>query len=173
MAPTLSGCLDPPPEYTVPDPVPPVLIVDQIVPKTTTIVQTNFPTVSFIVPFRADDAGQALYALFVPDMPAGPISTSKAHGGPVVADPRPFAEQTGRSVTFPDPGWTWQADQVSPGCHTMTMILSRLNNLDFTTKIGVVTIKDDLATAQITWLLALGPSAKCGTWPDPGAGSSP
>lgn len=171
MAPTLSGCLDPPPEYTVPDPVPPVLIVDQISPLTTSVVHTNSARVPFIVPFRADDAGQALYSLFVPDMPAGPISTSKVHGGLVPADPRPFAEQTNRRVEFPDSGWDWS--EVGQGCHTMTMILSRLNNLDFTTKIGVVTIKDDLAAAQVTWLLSLGPLVDCGKWPDPGVVGSP
>ena len=170
MAPALTGCFDPTPEYTVPDPVPPVIDVSDTKPATTIVYSTNTESVNFNVPFRADDAGETLLAYFIPDIPPRakpPIANLE----PVIPDPRPFAEQTGRAVTF---NWNWyNPPTLDVGCHTMTMILARASNI--VTTAGVVDVVDPLEAAQVTWFLALSRAsqqADCASWPNASTGNT-
>jgi hypothetical protein len=170
MTPALSGCLDPPPEYQVPDQVPPVIMTDNLVPATSSLNRPNTEPVTFTVPFRADDAGEGLLGYFLVDIPSGKprIQTPAV---PINADPRPFAEQTDRSFSFP---WTW-SKTVNPGCHILTLILSHRSNFDTTN--GDVDVRDPTKAAYATWFFELSdPSSAvppCGNWPDPSTGASP
>jgi hypothetical protein len=142
------GCIDSPPEYSVPDPVPPVLIVSRADPPPTVVTAISQPPVDFNVPFRSDDL-EGLKAYFLLDLqPAEPGVDYQAVQKelPVPADSRPFAEQVNRKVEYP---WTWSAGGgPAPGCHTMTMILSHVSNF-----VEEYVVRDDLDSAQMTWFL--------------------
>ncbi len=150
----VDGCVDAPPDYSVPSLVPPVLITSQIDPATTGVasVPATASTFDFDVPFRADDGGQDLHAYFVIDLdPTKDVSpTSDVDDNAVPSDPRPFAEQTGREVSE-----AWQLPDNRPvGCHTITMILSPHDNF-----VRSYETRDPLDAAQVTWFLDfLGPT---------------
>jgi hypothetical protein len=141
------GCVDSPPQYTEPARIPPVIVMDQVQPSPTSIYITPTHQVQFDIPFRADDAGRKLVARFVLDIEIGaPESVKQVNIAP---DPmgRPFAEQGLDRVV--DYKWPW--NDSNAGCHTMTAIISDVNNF---TDIGGVT-SDDLDEARVTWFLWL------------------
>jgi hypothetical protein len=163
-----TGCFDPPPEYSVPIQVPPVVDTASVVPPTTgvTTVTAGVDTLTFTVPFRADDGGEEMLAYFVEDIPTttdpGAVLAQPVHIPP---DPRPFSEQK-RSVV-----WPWAVPKLDSksdptGCHTVTMILSLKSN--FT---GLYGTTDELATARVTWFLdirdpnAVSTTSTCGPYP--------
>lgn len=162
----LSGCLDAPPEYRVPDQVPPVIMTDDVTPSTSGV---NHPsaTVPFTVPFRADDAGEGLLAYFILDISSGKPKFASVIDHPTIpvnADPRPFAEQEKRTVVFP---WNWSTS-TSAGCHTVTLILSHESN--FNTRDGAVDVLEPTKAARVTWFFELADattSVSCGDWPPP------
>jgi hypothetical protein len=166
MAPALTGCLDAPPAYQVPDLVPPVIMTDKLDPPTSSLVRPSSRLVKFNVPFRADDAGEGLLAYFILDIPAGNPKFDHVVGNPVqiVPDPHPFAEQTKRSFDF-----SWALTNVDVGCHTLTLILSHEGNFDF--KTGEVKVKEPTAAAYATWFFELSPP--CGDWPNARTGTAP
>jgi hypothetical protein len=154
---TAAGCVDPPPQYSAPDLMPPVIIGAQVDPPTATV--TNIPAAAqefpFTVPFRADDGGQEIVAWFVRDLDLNDVAKSIILTTVYPpGDPRPFAEQ----LTPPRSAvaWTWKLPEPRPtGCHTVTMILSRINNYR-----SLYLTKDETAAAQVTWFLnILGPSS--------------
>jgi hypothetical protein len=174
MTPALSGCLDAPPEYRVPDQVPPVIMTDDVLPSTSSV---NHPSVKvdFTVPFRSDDAGEGLLAYFVRDIPSGKPSFGYVIDNPAIRinpDPRPFAEQDNRTFTFP--GWTWTSDEA--GCHTVTLILSHESN--FNLRNGEVDVLEPTKAARTTWFFELSDptasvSPSCGDWPPPAMAATP
>ena len=163
------GCIDPPPEYSAPERLPPVILTTGIDPPVTKVATISLQAqqVTFDVPFRSDDAGEDLSAFFVLDIATTQdidYSLVKRQVKPVPADPRPFLEQDGRHVTG-----TWGPlgdDSSRPsGCHTMTMILSHLSNFG-----EQYETSDPLDVAQVTWWLDIR-SAEGGAvcWPKVGA----
>lgn len=164
VAPAITACLDTPPEYRAAIPVPPVIETSLVTPSTTAPVVVTGSSVDFKVPFRSDDEGEPLIAFFVYDYPTGGNgSENRIIGVPVDADPRPFAEQTGRVVDYP---WAWEND-VKDGCHSVTMILSHRSNFDLLK--GYVPT-DALAAAQVSWFLGLGAQGPACAVTAPGAG---
>ncbi|HVU02879.1 MAG TPA: hypothetical protein VHE30_14060 [Polyangiaceae bacterium] len=154
VAPAITACLDTPPEYQAAIPVPPVIETSLVTPSTTAPVIVTGDTIDFTVPFRSDDEGEALVAYFVWDLPTGGDGLDNIINNSVSvvdADPRPFAEQTNREVTF---HWPWSSElKPGPGCHSVTMILS--HNSNFQIGHGYLLV-DALAAAQVTWFLGLG-----------------
>jgi len=151
MSPALAGCLDPTPEYSVSDRVPPVIQATGVTPSPTDLVRVALTqdVVSFTVPFRSDDAGEPLWAYFVEDiadeinsMGSGCHTCQSIDVQKVSADPRPFADQEQRSLTG-----TWAFSTGRPsGCHTVTLILSHLSNFTRGWQVS-----DPLDSAQVTW----------------------
>lgn len=173
MTPVLSGCLDAPPEYQVPDQVPPVIMTDDVQPPTNSLNRPSLNKVPFTVPFRADDGGEGLLAYFVRDIPSGKPGFTNVIDNPAVrinADPRPFAEQTKRSFEF---DWNWGS--ADAGCHTITLILSHESN--FNLRNGEVDVIDPTKAARTTWFFELYDSTttvpSCGDWPAPAMAATP
>ena len=71
------SCIDAPPEYSVPDRMPPVIVAALVVPPTTRIISaaSSPGTLTFTVPFRADDSGvgEGLHAHVVRDTDIGAL----------------------------------------------------------------------------------------------------
>jgi len=146
---TAIACLDAPPEYSVPDQIPPVLVTSQIAPPTrdVVVVPAAASQVDFLVPFRSDDSGEDLTALFVLDMARQVTFPFILDAVPVLADPRPFAAQDpARVVTYL---YTWTERPV--GRHRVTLILTHESN--FSTRYEV---QDALDAAEVTWILDFG-----------------
>jgi hypothetical protein len=160
-----AGCFDPPPEYSVPVLVPPIVDVPNVDPPTTTVKTVNLAEqLPFEVPFHADDGGEEMWAYFVEDIPSGDADP-RALLSNAVRDPpnsAPFDEQK-RSIS-----WVWTV-AAPTGCHTVTMILSRKSNFGT----GLYQTTDELQTARVSWFLdirdpsAATPSAVCGPFPTP------
>jgi hypothetical protein len=157
MTTVAAGCVDPPPQYSAPDLVPPVIITAQVDPPTSTV--TNIPAAAtefpFTVPFRADDGGQDLEVYFVRDLDLNDVASSiNLANFTLPADSRPFADQL--DPPRPPVSWTWGIREPRPtGCHTVTMVLSRRNNYR-----SFYLTKDETAAAQVTWFLnILGPAS--------------
>ncbi|HEX4337590.1 MAG TPA: hypothetical protein VH062_16870 [Polyangiaceae bacterium] len=143
-----AGCLDTPPDYTEPTRNPPVITTGLVVPSTSSLVVSSGTVIEFTAPFRADDIGERLLAVFVLDQGLGnPVGIRSLD---VESDTRPFAEQK-RTVTY---DWPWNNGTLS-GCHTMTLIISDQSNIDN----FIQPIKAELA-ASVTWFLLLQPSGE-------------
>ncbi|HEX3594647.1 MAG TPA: hypothetical protein VHU80_06085 [Polyangiaceae bacterium] len=136
------GCLDAPPEYSEPTRNPPVIQSSGVHPSTTILNIYSAPIIEFDVPFRADDVGLTLQALFVLDQEIGPAQGISRQD--VDPDSRPFAEQD-RVVTYP---WTWEGTPT--GCHTMTAIITESDNIS-----QFFQLKDVKKQANVTWFLLL------------------
>jgi hypothetical protein len=170
MIPALTGCLDAPPQYQVPEQVPPVITMDTVIPPTSSLNRPSRGVVQFKVPFRADDAGEELRAYFIRDIPSGKPDFTHvlAKFVSVNADPRPFAEQASRYFE-----WPWD-NIVDVGCHTVTLILSYASN--FNTANGAVEVTEATRAAYVTWFFELPDStgaALCGDWPAPSTVTKP
>jgi hypothetical protein len=148
---SVAGCFDTPPDYSEPVPIPPVIISKQVKPPLTSLYvsvsQGSTSSITFDVPFRADDFGVKLQALFIRDI-ASDANREPIAEPDVPADPRPFADQMGRSVSAT---WSWNKDGQGRlvGCHTMTAIISDTDNIHF-----LDTDKPD-KEARVTWFLSL------------------
>jgi hypothetical protein len=152
MALGVTGCLDATPQYVAPSPVPPVIDYAGVVPTTTavTTIRATVSLVQFTIPFRSDDEGQQLRALFIRDFDPTKDPAQAAVVQDILsdADSRPFAQQLtnglpDRSITFP---WQLPSDTRPVGCHTLTMLLSHKNNFQ-----TYYLTSDDLDVAQVTW----------------------
>ncbi|HVW29955.1 MAG TPA: hypothetical protein VHC69_31550 [Polyangiaceae bacterium] len=145
------GCLDSPPQYTEPTPIPPQIFANLAQPPATSLVVTYSSSIDFNIPFRADDDGQQLTAFFIRDIDSDGQSTPVKFID-VPPDPlkRPFAEQQMpyRSLDWP---WGWNADGngTLAGCHTMTVIITNPSNF------RIDATPDDLPVARLTWFLWL------------------
>jgi hypothetical protein len=152
------GCVDSPPQYSEPTRIPPQIVTNELDPPVSRLYVTDSATITFSIPFRADDDGQHLVARFVEDLAIGAPSLKDEVSIP--ADPlgRPFALQggepsspstpatKGRALSWP---WTWMGNDKS-GCHTITVVISEQSNFQ-----GLFGIQDDLKEARATWFLWL------------------
>jgi hypothetical protein len=145
------ACLDDPPEYTRPTRIPPVVNSLRTYPPPTSvyvIAPTETSVINFDIPFRSEDVGTPLQAIFVLDFEATATSEDldKVYTPRVDVDSSdvPFEEQTDRSVVFP---WSYENKRPAPGCHSLTMILNYVDNFA-----GFYTPDDDsLATLETWW----------------------
>lgn len=166
----LAGCLDDPPEYAVADRVPPVIVASGVQPVLTGIVPIDSTQlqIPFTVPFRCDDAGERLKAFVVKDIPqqiavtpSSCVTCVSLDEPEISPDPRPFADQTDRRLTFTLDTATSQLSS----CHTVTLILSRQSNF-----IKGWQMADPSDGAQVTWVIEVQQSD--GAWPGCSAGTT-
>lgn len=144
--PSVVGCFDSPPQYSEPDRVPPVIAADKVDPPLTKVYVPDGIPAPFVVPFRADDSGKTLEVRFVRDV--GRVSAPPLVSELTVApDGRSFAAQDLRSVTFP---WQWTTDGTPAGCHTLTAIVSDVDNF-----YEIYKTKNPLEEARVTWFVWL------------------
>ena len=116
-----------------------------IIPSTASIQNVNLgDQVSFTVPFRADDGGELMQAVFVEDFNPNNSVTAFAQRN-VASTKVPFADQVGQAARVVQLPWT--AGPV--GClHTVTMVLSRTSNFTY---FVVPQTADESSTARVTW----------------------
>jgi hypothetical protein len=145
----VAGCFDAPPEYTVPGRIPPVLNSLEAVPSLASInlVDPQDLTINFNVPFRSEDAGQPLQALFIRDF----VPTERENNAKIIVgldiEPslEPFQDQTGRVVAYE---WNVQDPRPDPGCHSVTLIFTYDDNIASN---RFYTPLDDALVATETW----------------------
>jgi hypothetical protein len=108
-----------------------------------TLVDPQEPDLLFTVPFRCEDQGNRLEAIFLRDHNLNERDFSKLIDiVPVPPSGLPFEEQIGRAVSY---RWTFVGDRPS-GCHSVTMVLTYEDNTT-----AVFTIQDDSLVAIETW----------------------
>lgn len=139
------GCLDAPPSYEQRQRIQPFVIMPATQPPVDEVaaVATN-RTLQVRVPFRSDDLGEGLIAVFF--LNDGRIG-SEDIGPSVLSDRSRFVEFTFRP-------------EVDPGCHQLSLLLTHNDNFN-----GIAA-KDESNAAYVYWWLnvfdpRVGPTASC------------
>lgn len=144
-----SGCLvAEPPEYQAPAQTPPILDLFRADPPLRQVLARPYDEpINFNVPVRSEDAGDPLLATVHLDW-GFPEAAPQNENIEISAST--FDDQT-RVITF-----DWEAkQQVSEGCHQLTLLVFHKSNLDFARQRSLDT--DDQAIAT-WWLNVLGPN---------------
>lgn len=146
VASTCVACLDDPANYTAAERIPPTIDVTRAEPS---LMQVNayadsFSTITFSVPFRSDDRGDPLLFRFLLDLEPDDSDDDLRHleANRLPPDPRPFFEQTDRSLV-----WSWVPGEMS-GCHSVTLIL--------TYAVQEFLPVDESESTRATWWIVLG-----------------
>ena len=97
------------------------------------------PTITVQVPFRSEDLGEPLEAIFLFD--AQPGQNQAVVDNASVEIPPSVFEDDSRAVIQPI------SLDLEPGCHTLTMVLAHTSNL------RGVDVRDEARAARATWWL--------------------
>lgn len=142
-----AGCLaDPPPDFDPVEKTPPILLLEGAKPRVSDLLRDRpGDTISFVVPFRSDDAGEDLLGVLHLDFGTTAstfLQSSARLPGGVLAD-------TDRSVEI-----TWRVPANLSGCHSLTLLVTHIGNLDFSTQRPLDA--DDVG--RVTWWIDVGGS---------------
>jgi hypothetical protein len=152
-----AGCLDAPPEYSVPEQIPPIILAGQVDPSPGRVheIRAGQEDEKFNVPFRSRDLGEELSAyLFRFDPPRGPDQLVRTQIN-IPPDDRPLSEQAERSVALT---WTFPAPNELQGCQRLTLVLSHESNFGSTDDNDPVALDPDRA-ARVTWWFNFSPES--------------
>jgi hypothetical protein len=132
---TLTGCLDRAPTYEERERIPPFVIVPSVKPDVDEVVRlaTN-KSLQVRVPFRSDDLGERLTAVFALD---GSFQGSDDLGPSTFDDDTRAAEFTLRP-------------EVDPGCYQLSMVLTHGDNFA-----QGVAVYDESMAAYLYWWVEL------------------
>lgn len=138
---TTAGCLDPAPSYEAQEQIPPFIVISQVAPPLNEMVEVlvSDPTLTVQVPFRSEDLGEPLEAIFLFNSRPGQ-NQAVVENASVEIPPSVFEDDT-RAVIQPI-----NLD-LDPGCHTLTMVLAHASNL------RGVDLRDEARAARATWWL--------------------
>jgi hypothetical protein len=140
------GCLEEPPEYTAAVRIPPIVNFSQVVPAFSVVqqVMVGADTIHIEVPFRSEDLDEEVLAVMLLDSVPGEL-------------PQVISDQKLPPSTFEDMSRTVSTDVTdfgSPGCHTLTLLLTHVSN---TSAFRFEVIDESLAT-RVMWVLAVNTS---------------
>jgi hypothetical protein len=111
----LPGCFEAPPEYSVPERIPPLLDEASAQPPIRVLYEVNSASVDMTIPFRVSPSEEDVQALFIIDVGSdNDVVLCLDNATP--ADTQFLCKN----------GWT----NVDPGCHTITVRASYVNNFD-------------------------------------------
>jgi hypothetical protein len=140
----LPGCFDAPPEYSVPERLPPILDEASAAPPMNTLYESKLQTPTDLrIPFRSDTSEEELQAAFIVDADSGHEVTL-------------FIDKAGPGDTQFECKANWPVD---PGCHTITVRASYVRNFGDNT-----TVKDPSLATEATWFALYGsvmPTVDC------------
>jgi hypothetical protein len=136
-----AGCLDDAPDYPPPTQIPPFILSAQVTPPLSEVYVDGIP-MRITVPFRSEDVNEDLTAQFFSDLLPGDTEGTFEDSVDVIE--ASTYDDTGRSVSF-----SWNNRRELRGCHSLTMVLTYLSNLDRNLP------RDESRTARLVWWMDL------------------
>jgi hypothetical protein len=134
------GCLDDPPTFAPRGQIPPFIIAGQVEPPLASIYEGP-ARFTIDVPFRSEDVNEDLDARLYSDLVPGTAIANAARTTVVAAGNFEDLRQL-----------TMDWEQAEEGCHSLTLILTYLENYEVPTGLP----QDDSRAARIVWWLNVG-----------------
>jgi hypothetical protein len=131
------GCLDDPPTFAPRGQIPPFIIAGRVEPPLASIYEGPSPF-TIDVPFRSEDVNEDLDARLYSDLVPGTAIALPDRNAKVAAGNFEDLRQL-----------TMDWDQVEGGCHSLTLIMTYVENYNLLTGLP----QDDTRAARIVWWL--------------------
>jgi hypothetical protein len=133
----ITGCFDAPPEYSVPELLPPLLDARGASPPISTPYRTSAAITDLRIPFRVIDSDDAVQAAFILDL------------GVPGMERQLYSNKTVQGDTIFNCKGDWKL-VTSPGCHTITVRASYVRNFE-----DQYDVTDLSLASEATWFAAL------------------
>jgi hypothetical protein len=132
----ITGCFDAPPEYSVPERVPPLLDEASATPAISDLYELKLPKTDLNIPFRVSATEEDVQAVFIIDL---------GEDGEVTL----FTDRPARGESLFACAQAW-ANYTRPGCHTVTVRASYVPNFG-----DGPAVKDPNLATEATWFTSL------------------